>query len=316
MERRAGAGIGGGKIGLRFPYWFSHYFLVILPFPWFQTPESDRRFSGATETREALRAVLQAAAATRHGRGLDAETLMEAEEFPGNLPSVNLLEFLCHRDRYSVPRASPRRPDALHYPLVKTPRTAVSGVAVKESSRVRWFRSLRSESLWDFEPKALAAPLDALLMLASAPNGPRRPLGNAVIAFTNVLSGPMSAKDADRLWSYFEAPVFEQLLGFDGELLAAECEMHHGLHVAAGSAHFEVAAGGELLVSFLDNPRLPLLRLDTSFVGDLDHGKCSCGLSTPRLRNLQRRPRPTRLRQAEVASVEVCAESAAVAAGC
>jgi hypothetical protein len=236
-----------------------------------------------------MRGIAEASVRTRHGRNCALPALAQADEFPANVPVVELLDFLCHRDRYSVPRASLRKPDSLFYPLGRTPRTAVASVPVRESSRVRWFRSLLAGGVWEFSPQAVAAPLDALLMVAAAPGVAKRPLENAVIAFTSILSGPMTPADADRLWSAFEAPVFEQMVGFDGELLAAECEMHQGLHIAGSAAHFELLSGGELLVSFLDNPRLPLLRLDTSLTGDLDCTPCSCGLSSPRLRYLTRR---------------------------
>ena len=41
--------------------------------------------------------------------------------------------------------------------------------------------------------------------------------------------------DADRecLWWAFRVPVFEQVIGKSGKLLAAECEAHDGLHVAS-----------------------------------------------------------------------------------
>jgi hypothetical protein len=37
----------------------------------------------------------------------------------------------------------------------------------------------------------------------------------------------------DSLWAAFHVPVFEQVIGKSGELLAAECEAHDGLHLVA-----------------------------------------------------------------------------------
>jgi hypothetical protein len=36
---------------------------------------------------------------------------------------------------------------------------------------------------------------------------------------------------ATGLWQAFRVPVFEQIIGRAGELLAAECDAHDGLHV-------------------------------------------------------------------------------------
>jgi len=65
--------------------------------------------------------------------------------------------------------------------------------------------------------------------------------------------------DADRdwLWSAFRVPVFEQIIGESGELLATECEAHNGMHVQS-----------------------PNLRSDP---GDLDLTPCACGRDSPRL---------------------------------
>ena len=41
----------------------------------------------------------------------------------------------------------------------------------------------------------------------------------------------MSVAERERLWRAFRVPVFEQIIAPDGELLAAECEAHDGLHI-------------------------------------------------------------------------------------
>ena len=201
-----------------------------------------------------------------------------------NLPIVDLLEFLCHPERYTGPKPKAIR-ERLHYPLGPAPRTAVIARAVEESRRVRCFQGLHDPALNHFAPQTIAAPLDTLRAGAGHP----APLRNAVIAFTGILEGPLTPEDADLLWRQYQVPVFEQFLGMDGELLAWECEIHHGLHVREEAAHFETIHDDCLLVSFLANPRLPVLRLETGLTGRLVHDSCPCGESAPRLVDLRRR---------------------------
>jgi phenylacetate-coenzyme A ligase PaaK-like adenylate-forming protein len=47
--------------------------------------------------------------------------------------------------------------------------------------------------------------------------------------------------------------------------------------------------GDRLAVSFLANPRLPVLRLDTGLTGRLVGEACPCGAGAPRLVDLRRR---------------------------
>jgi hypothetical protein len=67
----------------------------------------------------------------------------------------------------------------------------------------------------------------------------------------------MSDADRDALWSAFRVPVFEQVIGKSGKLLAAECEAHDGLHMVS--------------------PDLP-------FAGESIHDSlCPCGRKTARI---------------------------------
>jgi hypothetical protein len=203
------------------------------------------------------------------------------------LPTIDLPEFLCHTERYSVAAAKPVV-ERLHYPLGQSPRTAVIGRPVEEARRVKCFPRLSAEDLPLFAPQSLAAPLDALRAAASEPPA-HGPLRNAVIVFTGILEGPLTPDDGDLLWRRYQVPVFEQFLGMDGELLAWECEVHHGLHVREQAAYFECGENDRLIVSFLANPRLPVLRLETSLTGRLVTEPCPCGDPSPRLVDVRRR---------------------------
>jgi hypothetical protein len=225
--------------------------------------------------------VRSAIAKTRYAREYDPDI----DRFE-QLPKVDLLEFLCHPERYVVAGAKAPR-ERLHYPLGDAPRTAVVARKVDETRRVRCFAGLQAEELPAFAPQSLAAPLDTL-RAAGTDTPAHGPLRNAVIVFTGMLEGPLTAEDGDRFWRRYQVPVFEQFLGLDGELLAWECEIHHGLHVRAESAHFESCEEDQLLVSFLANPRLPLLRLETGLTGRLIAERCPCGEASPRLVDVRR----------------------------
>ncbi len=253
-----------------------HDVTTLFPLQWLRgraVPEQDRR-----EAR--LRRVLQSAVTqTRYARGYGQEL--------AEVPVVDLLAFLCHPERYTVEReAGPAA--RLVYPLGAAPRTAVVGRKVEESRRVRCFGSLHDAGLRGWAPQVLAAPLDALR--AAGGEAPAHgPLRNAVIVFSGILEGPLTAADGDALWARYQVPVFEQFLGFGGELLAWECEIHHGLHVREEAAEFEVLEGDRLAVSFLENPRLPVLRLETGLTGRLVREACPCGAGAPRLVDVRRR---------------------------
>lgn len=87
-------------------------------------------------------------------------------------------------------------------------------------------------------------------------------------------------------WRVFEAPVFEQLLGLAGELMAWECEAHDGLHIRTEEAVFELVPEGgepELLMTSLVNLRQPTLRLATGLTASIENSCCACGKPGPRL---------------------------------
>ena len=237
--------------------------------------------------------------ATRYGQSLD----LTADAKWADVPSIDLLEFLCHTERYSDATARTAAREQLVYPAGRAPRTAVVGRAVTPSWRVRNFESLRDEKLWRFAPHAIAAPIDTLRCYAQ--DAGATPLRNAVIAFSDILQGPLSVEDSDRLWTAYQVPVFEQFLGFDGELLAWECEIHHGLHVREEAALFESLIDERLMISFLANPRFPVLRLETGLAGRIVKEACPCGNKSPRLVDLHRRPIKRRIAAQEFIAAAV-----------
>jgi hypothetical protein len=71
----------------------------------------------------------------------------------------------------------------------------------------------------------------------------------------------LSAAERERLWRAFRVPIFEQIIGPDGELLAAECEAHDGLHVEAAGFSWDAYR--------------------------MERAPCGCGRKTPRLTSIQ-----------------------------
>jgi hypothetical protein len=85
-----------------------------------------------------------------------------------------------------------------------------------------------SDAAAAFLPAALAATREQLLKLASA-DPPV--LTHALIVVHAPGGALLSAAERERLWRAFRVPAFEQMIGERGELLAAECEAHDGLHI-------------------------------------------------------------------------------------
>ena len=91
----------------------------------------------------------------------------------------------------------------------------------------------------------------------------------------------MSTEQRERLWDAFELPVFEQLRGFEGELLASECDAHDGLHLETENAVFE-ELDGQLVVTSLAARGIPVLRLETGLAGSIARRGCPCGVAAMR----------------------------------
>jgi len=153
-----------------------------------------------------------------------------------------------------------RRKSVFRYPMEPAPRTAVLAACFRQprlrpNYPVRVFPQGWSEEVSAFAPAALAAPRQQLMRLAEAE---RRPVfTHAVIVLESPGDPLLSAVERERLWRAFRVPVFEQIIGPDGELLAAECEAHDGLHIETPGLAWE-------------GYRLEL-------------APCGCGRKTPRL---------------------------------
>lgn len=144
-----------------------------------------------------------------------------------------------------------------------------------------WLRS--------YSPDALVAPLDVALFLADRrkrgfidlPN-----LKTALVVLTSFDDAPLSGHARDLLWRAFSVPVFEQLRGWDGAVIARECEVHDGLHIDECAAILHLHEG-EILATQLAAPGEPIIRARTGLTGEIQTGLCECGSEAPRLRNVR-----------------------------
>lgn len=136
------------------------------------------------------------------------------------------------------------------HPLNSAPKTIILAQGFRETRNARVFPNGWCEEAARLGPCSIAAPFEELRRLALRSTE----LRHAVVVLTYGLNPGLSEEDRDFLWNAFGVPVFEQCLGPDNELLAAECEAHDGMHV------------------FGAVKSVPL-----------QHGICGCGSTVPRL---------------------------------
>ena len=150
--------------------------------------------------------------------------------------------------------------NSFRYPAGKPPRTAIlvdwfylPKFRLGRNDQVRVFADVDEAAR--FKPEAIAATPELLLNLNRAlfPNELR-----ALISLTKNGDRLLTVSERDQLWRRFHVPIFEQIVGPRGELLAMECDAHDGLHV-----HTEG------------------WRPDDAY--HIDHSACACGLKQPRL---------------------------------
>lgn len=155
------------------------------------------------------------------------------------------------------------RDERLIFPLAVSARIAILDARFRLSGGMRIFGSSDLQSLIDYEPEALVAPSETVLMLAARKLDGSFHLPSlqfAILALSS-LNGPLTTGQRDDLWTAFGVPVFEQLVGSDGKILARECEVHDGLH-------FEGS-------------------LPSGVSGEIITEQCECGLESPRLLNIR-----------------------------
>ena len=126
------------------------------------------------------------------------------------------------------------------YPVHPAPRTAILVPWFHENAfenrPLRVFRDGWNEDAAAFAPAAVAGTFEQLRELAHSgvPS-----LTHSIIVLWRAGEPRLSEADRDALWSAFRVPVFEQVIGKSGKLLAAECEAHDGLHIESPALPLE-----------------------------------------------------------------------------
>ncbi len=171
-----------------------------------------------------------------------------------------------------------------HSPVEAPARTAVLMPGFQQNARVRVFPEGAYDAVARFRPELLAASAPELRRIARLVKAGRLSLPSlnvGLVALTRAGERPLEQSGRDLLWSAFELPIYEQLLGPRHETLAAECGAHAGLHLLPDTPlEVKVQRGGVRV-------RMPGgALLDFGLRARLDLGRCPCGLETPRLREL------------------------------
>lgn len=153
---------------------------------------------------------------------------------------------------------------AFSYPVEPVRRTALLEswfAAPERGSGVRAFPvdargNVDEQALERFEPQALAGSWERLVRVALTSRV--RPTHAVVVLHRD--RGPLTATEREALWRGFRAPVFEQMIGPRGVLLASECAAHAGMHIML-------------------EPGLA----DRDWNGRIERAPCGCGKTSPRL---------------------------------
>ena len=157
-----------------------------------------------------------------------------------------------------------RKAQRLSFPVSGPMRIALLEQGFCAARNVREFDAEDILGLHSYAPEALVAPLSVVLSLADQK---RRGLIHlpsldvALVVLTSSEDSPLTEDHRDLLWRAFGVPMFEHLRGWDGTVIARECEVHDGLHIDESVEGFD----------------LP---------GQIVSECCECGRETPRLKSL------------------------------
>ena len=185
--------------------------------------------------------------------------------------------------RNALERAGLGSPAAVRsVPSVETAMEALPATALHEWQS--WPARCAPDVVWrwrrSYPSGVLTASSEWLLGMARSGNAP--PVRHSVVVLTAFGASPLSEDDRDLLWRAFRVPVFEHLLGPDGQVFAAECAAHQELHLFSERAILETRSG-ELLVTSLTSLRRPALRVAAGLPFQVRNGPCACGQTIWRL---------------------------------
>jgi hypothetical protein len=155
------------------------------------------------------------------------------------------------------------QPQQFTFPLSGPVRVALLEEGFRTDANVRTCSPYDMAGLRSYAPEALVAPLDLALSLADRKRRGMLDLPSvctAIVVLTSCEDSPLIDDYRDLLWRAWGVPVFEQLRGADGTVIARECEVHDGLHLVGNSLGYNSA--------------------ELEVVSEV----CECGAESPRLR--------------------------------
>jgi hypothetical protein len=166
----------------------------------------------------------------------------------------------------NAPDVPGRTRRALQFPIGSTPRIAVVAGGFSLERNAREFAPDDLPALHQWSPDAIVAPLETALSLADQRLRGVADLPNlrCLVVLTDLDGDALADDYRELLWQAFQVPIFEQLRGADGAVIARECEAHDGLHLDP-SAH-----------------------IDSELRAALMSEHCECGSEAPRLKNYRR----------------------------
>ncbi len=139
-----------------------------------------------------------------------------------------------------------------------------------------------------FRPHLLVAYAGSLQVFAryleDTKQVPAYPL-TSMVSSAELLT-PDARGDAERV---FKRRVFDRYGNREAGAIAAECELHNGLHVNEHDFVVEIDSAhptqepGPLLITYLANRAMPLIRYDTGDLAVWSKSNCACGRTTRRI---------------------------------
>ncbi len=124
---------------------------------------------------------------------------------------------------------------SLEYPLQLPPRMAVLGLSVRQEQGIHVFPEWNSQNLNKLRPTTLAGwrrDLEQVGRLCDSGHIALADLNYPLLVFSTPEEGPLGEEAQAELWRWSRVPVYEQIRGRDGRLVAVECDTRNGFHLA------------------------------------------------------------------------------------
>lgn len=152
-----------------------------------------------------------------------------------------------------------------------------------------------------FCPHLLVAYAGSLDVYARYLETVAHPGSRLVYPLTSIVSSAemLTRQVRERVERVFGKPVFDRYGNREAGAIAAECEAHHGLHLNEHDFIVEIDSPnpqrdpGPLLLTYLANRAMPLIRYDTGDLAVWEKGACACGRLTRRLARIAGRQSDT-----------------------